>query len=144
MKSWFSHVRFSLGLATPAERDQAGLERELKATVPRPEPPPGFGGHLMRAVRARQHAAEERKWPVAVRWLPAPIFAAAFMVAITWVASHRALTPATPTPGAAIMEMGHGLMPQLPGSFIEPLTGEWANLNRDLDRASDFLLASLP
>ncbi len=163
MRSWITKVRLSIALdikrALPEgfrrrvvrdpvpglfEHDLTRLDRDLKASAVKPEPPPGFCEQLIQAVRASQDSAGARATRSSRRWLPAPAFAAALVLVVCWVGTHRRRSSPTTPPAAAAIEVGQMLAPELPNSFVEPLTGEWASLQRDLEHTSDFLLASLP
>jgi hypothetical protein len=167
MKTWLSKYRLSNALdareaLAPARREEllgsprvrqfertlVALDGALKNASPRPEAPPGLHASIMRAVRNADAPEPVRARTVLRRWLPAPAFA--LLLVAWWVFSHQS-TPSgssaesrVMSDAASALELGETITYSAPQAMLLPLSDEWENLSRDLDRTTEFLLASLP
>ncbi len=125
-------------------RSTAIIEHELRTTVPRPQPPAGLADRISRSIRfAPQPAHIATSWSL-WRWLPAPAFALIIVLAVWGLQVHRTPSPAASDLARAREALTFGQTPNLPLSVVAPLESEWNNVNQDLDKTAEFLLASLP
>ena len=146
------------------------LENSLKNHVPKPPSPPSLhsvimnsivGADVRRLTSIKPTAASQpplrsrypnrgslRHNPLPnqfLRWLPAPALAL-LLVASFWWALHRPISASSGSLSMATttLQLG-GDMPQtIPAAVVAPLSQELDHLNRDLDSAARFVLASLP
>ncbi len=132
--------------------DLARVDERLKAAQPEPEVPDSLHASIMTAVQAKSHPqpAGARQRPVKpvpgilllgqrAGWWAAPVYAAV-LVACLLAALHLMPRPAPRSPFASVEE---GLT-QLPGTVLSPLSGELESLQRDLEKTTQFVLASVP
>ncbi len=167
MKSWFARFEISAALdrdprprGSPPPRihgsdelrrfagELAALDRDLKATAPKPGAPASLHRSIMRAVRAADHPREAARERVFLRWLIAPA-AAVIALLVAWQAVRGPGQPSGPKPpplaaAANALEMGGQLVQAVPSAVVAPLANELELLNQDLDNTARFLLASLP
>jgi len=83
-----------------------------------------------------------------LRWLPVPVVAAVALM-VVWYAGRSpvGLPVQDPQPLAVAttaLEVGGEMARSAPSAVVTPLADELKNINRDLDNAAQFLLASLP
>jgi hypothetical protein len=167
MKSWFVRWRVSAALdegrapwpwlrrwanrsrdLRTIEPEMIELDRALRRTVPRQEPPASLHHSVMHAVRASETRAPERRAHAIPRWLPAPVLAAA-AVAVIWLVSHQTVQQPVPDAQAlstatTALEAGGQFAEAAPAVVVAPLSDELQRLNQDLRNTAQFLLASVP
>ena len=116
----------------------------LSAGIVRPEPPPGLEQRILGAVRAAARTRDAREPRLVWRWLPAQALAIAFGLVLWWVIERPVTAPGPEMSVSAgdILELG--TPDKIPEAVMKPLSDEWASLGRDLDKTTQFLLASLP
>lgn len=138
MKLWFSKRR------TPVA-SRAEVERGLKDSLSKQEPPAGFSDELMRAIRSAERPTHARPAPPTGHWLAAPSLTAVLILALAWFWGPPAHRPAPELDAASAgLDLGVTMARGLPSSVVEPLSQEWLRLDQDLDRTAEFVLASLP
>ncbi|HZQ46391.1 MAG TPA: hypothetical protein VFC07_05220, partial [Verrucomicrobiae bacterium] len=170
MKSWLLKFRISSALderkpLSPAvERavkrseaarrfmaDSKTLEQRLKQPLPGPEISGSLHGSIMRAVSAAAHASKVETRFSRPRWIPVSSFVLLILlgvfVAIQFSAKQgskikTAESPSLAAAGSAL-ELGGAIVSEAPAAAMSPLTDEVQCLDRDLDGAERFLLASL-
>ena len=167
MRSWFARVRISAALdggqklpeslrertCSSAERrgfeqEMAALDHALKATAPKPRAPASLHRSIMRAVESSARPAAAEPWPVFLRWLVAPAVAVVALL-VVWQAVRNPVGPPVRdtqclADAASALQMGSQVARAAPSAVVAPLSDELNRLNRDLDQAAEFLLASLP
>jgi hypothetical protein len=167
MKSWFTKFRISTALddghklPEPSrrqptgsdeldgfEQDMAVVDRALRETAPRIQAPASLHRSIMRAVETARHRAERPHSLAMLRWLVAPA-AAAVALMLVWPSEHISKTlpkPEAQSLAAAVsaLEIGNQVARVAPSAVVAPLSDELERLNRDLDSAAQFLLASVP
>jgi hypothetical protein len=134
------------------EKQVTSVERALKETPPPvAEPPPGLHRSIMRAVQAGAPESTPAREPVFGGWLPASALAALVLFTAWWAfrqgsvsSKHHASERDGLAPAAAALELGQQATQRMPAEMVAPLSEEWQRLNLDLDRAQEFLLASVP
>ena len=132
--------------------DLARVDERLRAAQLEPEAPDSLHASIMTAVRAQSptQPADARQRPVEpvpgilllgrrAGWWAAPVYAAV-LVACLLAALHLMPRPAPRSPFASV-EKG---LTQLPGTVLSPLSGELESLQRDLEKTTQFVLASVP
>jgi hypothetical protein len=102
----------------------------------------------MQAVRAAEQPAAAPARLAFLRWLALPA-GASLVLLVVWHSQRLPAdkpTPATPSLYAAAnaLETGGQIARTAPSAVVAPLSDELQRLNRDLDNAAQYLLASLP
>ncbi len=165
MKTWFAKLRISTAidsgksLPPPLQRQIAQSEvlkrfhqdvRRLDQTLrdtgsPIGEAPANLHASIMSAVRHQATASHSKSVLSMLRWLPAPALAVLLIWAIVHL-FHTASDPGAETFASTISSLNRGMeMAQTtPQDFMAPLSDELQRLNRDVEEAKSFLMASLP
>ena len=167
MKAWFARMRISVSLKAgpkpPASRRQTisgseqpndlaqeitSLDRALKETAPRPQPPPSLHHSIMRAVQSAERPAPAPRGLGFLKWLPAPALVALTLL-VAWYAQRSPVRPPASAPqslaaATSALDMGGQMAQALPSAVVAPLTDELERVHQDLDNTAQFLLASLP
>jgi hypothetical protein len=82
------------------------------------------------------------------RWLPVSALAVVVLIG-AWLAAHHPAGPATSNTQSlpeisTAFTTSREIVDALPSATVGPLSNELDNVNRDLDRTAEFLLATLP
>ena len=170
MKAWFTKLRISAALdggkplSQSLERkieDSAELQRfvdrtaklrhSLKANAKQqPQASASLHGSIMSAVRAAERRPTVQPSAPWWRQVAAPACFALVLLAVGGylsrspqapLASHYAQTLA---PAATALEQSGELVNAIPSAAMKPLLEEAEHLNRDWDKTTEFLLASIP
>jgi hypothetical protein len=128
------------------------LEQGLKRQPPPVASPAGLHDAIMRAVQAPSREASASRMPWFPRWQLAGI--SVLVAGLGFVLMRPFSTPspapvtaeATPSLALAgsVLDLGDSLVCAAPSVVLAPLATESASLDRDLARAGNFIIASLP
>jgi len=128
--------------------DAAALELALTHSRPIPAASPALHASIMRAIRSPEPARACACPEYRSRLMPAAALALLLLSAFgAWRLTKRSevISPATSMAVAGTaLETGCQLVRAMPDTALSPLTNERLWLDRDLVRAREFLLASLP
>ena len=130
----------------------ADLDQALKNSRPEPETSASLHAAIMRAVRAAEPEPAydwQKIWP---RLIPAAALALLVLLGIFGASDYSRQPAAILQPAelsslavaSSVLETGGQLIHEMPDAALSPLNEEMQRLNRDLDGAKNFLLASLP
>ena len=130
----------------------ADLDQALKNSRPVPEISASLHAAIMRAVRAAEPEPAydwQKIWP---RLIPATALALLVLLGIFGASDFSRQPAAILQPAelsslavaSSVLETGGQLIHEMPDAALSPLNEEMQRLNRDLDGAKNFLLASLP
>ena len=130
----------------------ADLDQALKNSRPVPETSASLHAAIMRAVRAAEPEPAydwQKIWP---RLIPATALALLVLLGIFGASNYSRQPAAILQPAelsslavaSSVLETGGQLIREMPDAALSPLSDEMQRLNRDLDGAKKFLLASLP
>jgi hypothetical protein len=161
MKSWLAKFRISSALDSPkplreslqrkingsrelgqfvAQATSAG--EALRKNIPKSAPPPALHSAIMSSLRAAEFIPYSG-WRMA--GLAAPAAVAMLLTATVWwnwPRPQHAPTPSISTSTA--LEFGSRMPETLPAAVVAPLSEELEKVNLDINRAAQFLVASLP
>jgi len=164
MKSWFTRFKISAALDTgkvlpPAlqrrlQRSEElrhyraacrALDGTLKDSAPAPAAPVGLHRSIMRAVRKAESSTATQTVPLQLRWLAASVLAVAVLFG-AWRIANLPANPNELTLAAAgtALDLSQQAAQTVPTAVVAPLSDEWQRVNRDLEKTTEFLLASLP
>lgn len=156
MKSWFAKFRDSnedlqallrgsrARMEVPAGLHQGIMHAVEKAEAEAPQ------GTRIRAFAWRQFGPNAIKGlrPIRIGWAPASALIGFALVGIWFVLQHG---PEQPTQGtqplpeiSTAFTAGQEIVESFPSATVGPLSEELENVNRDVDRTAEFLLATLP
>lgn len=165
MKTFFKKFRASMALdqdAQPTKQNEPAetraieeplraMDSRLRASRVGDDVPSGLHGSIMRAVR--NSTKESEPVLLAVLWprLAVVTIVLALGVGVFWslnrvpvkVAEAVSSTEAAPSL-VAVIEQGHVLTQAAPEAVLGPLSGEWELLNNDIQKAVNFVVASVP
>ena len=130
----------------------ADLDQALKNSRPVPETSASLHAAIMRAVRTAEPEPAydwQKIWP---RLIPATALALLVLLGIFGASNYFRQPAAILQPAelsslavaSSVLETGGQLIHEMPDAALSPLSDEMQRLNRDLDGAKKFLLASLP
>ena len=130
----------------------ADLDQALKNSRPVPETSASLHAAIMRAVRTAEPEPAyhwQKIWP---RLIPATALALLVLLGIFGASNYSRQPAAILQPAelsslavaSSVLETGGQLIQEMPDAALSPLNEEMQQLNRDLDGAKKFLLASLP
>ena len=130
----------------------ADLDQALKNSRPVPETSASQHAAIMRAVRTAEPEPAydwQKIWP---RLIPATALALLVLLGIFGASNYSRQPAAILQPAelsslavaSSVLETGGKLIHEMPDAALSPLSDEMQRLNRDLDGAKKFLLASLP
>ena len=130
----------------------ADVDQALKNSRPVPEISASLHAAIMRAVRAAEPEPAydwQKIWP---RLIPATALALLVLLGIFGASNYSRQRAAILQPtelsslavASSVLETGGQLIQEMPDAALSPLSDEMQRLNRDLDGAKKFLLASLP
>jgi len=169
MKAWFQKLSISNDLdnrrpippAKVAESRRSvearrfacqALEQGLKSQPPALTSPPGLHEAIMREIQTAARPATARQ----LEWIPRWQLAASCVLAVGlgmilvrhFPGSPPDAVPAAATPSLALagsaLDLGNRLVCTAPSAVLAPLAAESKSLDRDLARAGNFIIASLP
>jgi hypothetical protein len=129
-------------------RNADALDHALKQDLPEVEPPAFLHASIMRAVEQSSRPVPRRS--LAWRWLPAPAFAIAILLAAWWGLHLSTPKPVQQPQWAASSTantaptLNEQVTRTVTTALVSPLSDEWQRLDLDLNKAMDFLSASLP
>ena len=167
MKNWFSKFRISAELDSAdhskttekpitqedqkwAEfrREMAEIEAELKRPLQEQPAPSGMHSTIMRLVRQESEAGREKSTlsSAVSRWAFAGGLTVILCLSLAKMRTPPVATSAdTPlTAAASALDIGRRVTSDAPAQAVAPLSAEMENLNQDLKRTMEFLLASVP
>ena len=123
------------------------LEEKLKSVKSAGSPPPGLHDSIVSAVRA----ATETRAPRAASGLPRWFWvagAAALILFAAWMMRVMPVATRGPAPSLAAAEpaltAAHKLAREVPAAMMSPMTEELAAVDRDVRKAVEHLVASVP
>jgi hypothetical protein len=134
MKTWFTKM--------------TELERALKETAPKPQPPPTLHRSIMVAVRSAERPAPAPHVYGFLQWFPGSALVALALL-IAWHVQRGQVRQSAPdaqslATATTALEMGGQMAQAMPSAVVAPLAAELESVSRDLDNTAQFLLASLP
>ncbi|SRR5258708_13980534 len=170
MKNWIAKLRISAALDSdkqlpPKLRKRiarsggvrefasrtAALDDALKRARPRNDPPPWLHAWVMRSVRQEAIPAQRPRWPARLAWVGGAVAALALGSVCWTIFTSRGPQPSARTAGAAsldtasgALQLGSDLARTAPATLVAPLSNEMDQLNNDLNKTAEFLMASLP
>lgn len=156
MKSWFAKSQGS----------HDALDSALRRATPKVEIPVSLHGSIMQAVDRGVTCASrvsdplskggDARWSFRLRlfrgirigWLPVSASIVAALLALGLFLHYRPGQPRLNTHSLAeistTLTASQEIVDALPSATVGPLSQELENVNEDLDRTADFLLATLP
>ena len=170
MKSWLAKFKISCALDSPKPLRES-LQREisgsrdlsqfvaqatsvgeaLRKNTPKSTPPAALHSDIMNSVRANSELRtpiSDLRSPVSVLWLrlasPAALALLLAAAALWWNWPRQKHPPTASISASTALEFGSRMPETLPAAVVAPLSEELEKVNRDIDRAAQFLVASLP
>jgi len=166
MKDWLAKLRISMMFDSDAPQSNQGritdadlgryeaalqsLDYRLKTAPVSDTVPAGLHSSTMSALRNVAEPEERSAWRQ-LRWLPAPAFAALIVVGIVWVTRQPTVKtnvavsrPQSLAAPSLALDQGNELAHKAPALALAPLSTELELLNRDLEKALNFIVASVP
>ena len=120
------------------------VEAELRRARPSDATPADLHGSILQAVRRAAREAEPQSTSRVWRWVSAPAMAIV-VAALVWVWWPQPTVERTPwTAAGTALERVHAMPQQASSVVLAPLSEELEFLDRDVRKAVDVLLASVP
>jgi hypothetical protein len=126
------------------------LDYRLKTAPVSDTVPAGLHSATMRALRSATRPEESSVWK-RFRWLPAPALAVVILVGVLLatrqppVQTNLAVRqPQSLAAATVALDQGSELAQKAPALALAPLSTELELLNRDLEKAVNFIVASVP
>jgi hypothetical protein len=166
MKNWLAKLRISMTLDSDTPQSNQGriagadlgryeaalqsLDYRLKTAPVSDTVPAGLHSATMGALRSATQQEELSVWRQLL-WLPAPALAVVILVGVLWatrqppVKTNLAVRqPQSLAAATVALDQGTELTQKAPALALAPLSTELELLNRDLEKAINFVVASLP
>jgi len=170
MKKWLAKVRISAALDSGEplptglreritrsdelrafEEQTASLHGALRKAQPQKDPPPWLHGWIMRGVRQSAIPRKQPAWPARLAWVGGAAVALSLTLLCWTIFTSRRPQPAEQNADAASLEaaagalqLGNDMAHVAPVTLVAPLSNEMVQLNNDLNKTAEFLMASLP
>ncbi len=170
MKNWFTKIRISAALDSGKqlsarlrlriaqsdelrkfEEQMVSLDGALRSTRSRNDAPPWLHGWVMGSVRKNAIPKQAPRWSVRVAWASGAVAALALALLCWTIYSSREpqlqrqeADAGSFEAASSALRLGNDMAQIAPTAMVAPLSNELDQLNKDLNKTAEFLLASLP